>query len=436
MGKIDIEKVNELRNSIKKNIGFTLMTYTSKSTSISRKMDFVIRNYASYSDVVSKAKQIQRTVNEIKREVESITNSYDKIIKGLSGVISCVKQGDAEAKSIIRQTPNKIEKTSIGNKFVFGMDRYSLTTGKNSKKVDEKFLSKLLEREETNNLTNDEYQYLVNVFHEKGYVDINDLKNVGIYRDEPSLQKICADLNEQYMIIKYSIMGQQVEEMSLEECDNEIKALLEGLQGEIIGRDGFGRLIVGDLEHSEEYEKGIEQYLNLRGIYSIYDLLSEDPKTQKQLLLYWLTVERTGGNICDAPAPSAWVDATIPADIKVTEENYKEMFDDEEMKLFFIKNQFISKLMSPDYAPETFGELYSAWYKEKYGHLDPDSHNIQRLKYLISEDLGISLTNEEGYMIMKRITNIRMLLIYGSTYMVSMMSIGINFMGPQQMKKY
>ena len=52
--------------------------------------------------------------------------------------------------------------------------------------------------------------------------------------------------------------------------------------------------------------------------------------------------------------------------------------------------------MQNDGTPIICDHFFNNWFDEQYGHLDPNSHEIKRLKYEIEQGLLVNLKNEQG----------------------------------------
>ena len=116
MGKINIQEVEALRNSLKTNLGFVNREYKNKTSSINSKMSSVISSYAEYSDVTSKAREIQRIIADIKREASNLEKMTSKITDGLKGITGSVKSEERESMAIIRTNKAKITPTKVRDK--------------------------------------------------------------------------------------------------------------------------------------------------------------------------------------------------------------------------------------------------------------------------------------------------------------------------------
>ena len=362
MGKINIQEVEALRNNLKTNLGFVNREYKNKTSSINSKMSSVISSYAEYSDVTSKAREIQRIIADIKREASSLEKMTSKLTDGLKGVAGSVKSEERESSAIIRTNKAKITPTKIKDKSIISWTTgFKTITGKGNAFSNNAIINDVMMQDE---------------------IMTNGIQVMAQNSEDMTLDQ----LNALYVENESRLIKQ----LSEEECETNIRRMLQ----EYYESQEHSDIPIGDINTLEGFRQAIEQYLISKNLDIAYEILSEDPKEQAQILTYWLALEEKGINLKEYPVPNGWLEGK-EKNFSVDESNYNKSKD--AAYKYYVGSQYIVDLIQGDGLTPNVDMSFEKWYKKQYGQLDPKSHDIQRLKYEIENGLnGINLKNEQG----------------------------------------
>ena len=99
--KVDTDEIRKLRSCLKTNIGSIIKTHNKNKQSIHTKMQKVINEYGSCSEICSEARAIISLLEEADRAVRRMTPRYEDIISGLEYTVSSTKQCERDIKRII-----------------------------------------------------------------------------------------------------------------------------------------------------------------------------------------------------------------------------------------------------------------------------------------------------------------------------------------------